>query len=300
MLLLAFQSSSLNCQALGSDTSGFTTTAQNPSSAAPATPVTLYGRIDELVEQAGATLPNHLQELTPILDRTPTQASAESKPLSGHIIRSFPMEWEGNWNGDVTVVKREHLASSWLLDPVAAYRECQGFKVGSKGTLSCIFSRDGGNLALSPPIFRTHLKIVPDLEQAVLAQYAGEIQSPGGDDLLLLPNDGKSPPKDFRLKYSLGQRSGPDIGDNFGYALVLSNQLRELAPGVIEQDIVVATSSVNLQTGGPASAGKEESVVRLSRQGDKLQVSAATVTYHSDGQCSRKIILDGVLERVGD
>ena len=100
--------------------------------------------------------------------------------------------------------------------------------------------------------------------------------------------------------FSFGKRYGPSLGGNFVDSDVLSNQLRALAPGIMEQDVVTSGTSSSLYGVPEPISSLGESVVRLTRQDDKLLVVLAYVNYQPDGMCVNKCVLEGTLQRVGD
>jgi len=78
---------------------------------------------------------------------------------------------------------------------------------------------------------------------------------------------------------------------------VVRNIIRELAPGVLEQQIITSEAERNAHT-GQLRYGYGESVIRLTKQtSDQLYAQVATVTYTQDRQFRRKIILYGALRR---
>jgi len=267
--------------------------------------VTLYGRIEQLVNRQGASLPRQLQKMTPILDLSPHNLQ-DDKPFSGKDVKSFPEEWAGIWKGSVTVTRRENMEIAWLVQPAAAYRACQFFKPGSKLTLICRFHREDGQLCLSPPVASGRFKHAEDLVQTVLAtsgEGAGSRTNRySGNRIRLGVSDfGQKTTPIARIEtFSFGKRYGPSLGGNFIESDVLSNRLRALTPDTMEQDLVTSGSSHSLYGGPETVSSLGESVVRLTRKEDKLLVELAYVNYQPDGMCVNKCVLEGTLERVGD
>ena len=262
----------------------------------------LFGRIEQLEAQQGAALPRRLQKLTPMLDLGKIAESADGKPFSGAELKSFPVEWEGTWRGNVTVVNRENLELSWLAQPAACYRSCQFFKLGSQLNLVCRFYKEDGKLTLSPPIATGRFKHAEDLVQAIIAGQNLSVKVGPGQRIRLGPDDlnQKTTPLPKLESFSFGKRYGPSIGGNFVNNDVITNQLRELAPGVVEQDVVTSGTTQSLYGVPESVSSLGESVVRLTKKDNKLLVVLAYVNYQPDGLCVNKCILSGTLERVGN
>lgn len=257
----------------------------------------LFGRIEELVNGKGASLPRQLTKMTTIIDESIGITGGDESKFSGQLIKSFPLEWEGIWKGNVRVIKQENLEICWLSQPAATYRSCQFFKPGSSLSLICRFHRDGGKLELSPPIARATLRHSEDLVETILSD---EMSGSTGQIRLGMINFGKTIPVSRIESFSFGKRYGPSIGGNFIDSDVLSNQLRELAAGVIEQDIITQGTTHSMYGAAETASSMGESVVRLTRNAGKLNISLAYVNYQHDGLCINKCVLEGTLERIGD
>ncbi len=258
------------------------------------------------MDKKGASLPQKLQTLLPILDLSKPDKNSETRLITGHIVKSFPLAWEGTWKGTVVVKKKENIEMSWLGQPASTYRSCQFFKPGSRLSLLLRFNRDGDRLSLSAPVASGTFKHAQDLIKAILVKTGEQASYPGSNPLLRLgvsdELDDSTLPVQRAESFSFGKRYGPSAGGNFVESEILSNELHELAPGVIEQDLVTSSTSQSLYgSGSPApSSSFGESVVRLSRQDDKLQLTLAYVYYQKDGFCVGKCVLEGILERIGD
>lgn len=266
-------------------------------------PLTLYGRIEQLVSQKGAVLPGRLQKMTPILDTSKSSGSDNlDKPFTGQLVQSFPLEWEGTWKGSVRVIKRECVEIGWLSQPAASYRASQFFKPGSSLQLLCRFNKEGSNLSLSAPVVTGNFRHAEDLVKAVLsssgalsAANASRISLAGVEELTA-----QTTPMVRVESFSFGKRYGPSLGGNFIDSDLVSNQLRELAAGIIEQDLVTSGKSRSLYGQSDSVSSYGETVVRLTRKEGKLLVDLAYVNYQGDGFCVGKCVLAGTLSRTGD
>ncbi len=266
--------------------------------------VKLYGRIEQLTNQKGAVLPGRMQKMTPVLDLSPP-GTDKDEIFSGQDVKSFPLTWEGTWKGVVTITKHECLEIGWLSQPAASYRSAQFFKPGSSLSLLCRFSKNGNEIGLSPPVVSGRFKHTADLVKTIIVETGADPRSSSRSNALLgigvsgFPGDGITPITRIET-FSFGKRFGPSMGGNFIDSDIQSNQLRELAPGTVEQDIVTSSTSRSLYGEPETLSSFGESVVRLSRKDDKLIVSLAYVNYQHDGFFVGKCVLEGVLERVGD
>ncbi len=250
-------------------------------------------------------MPGHMQKMTPLLDTTPTSQQSQTAPsFSGEEVKSFPLAWEGIWQGVVTVTKREGLELGWLAQPAASYRSSQFFKPGSQLSLICRFNKEGNQLSLSPPVASGRFKHTADLVKSIVQETGASSTKFSRNPLLGMDpsgiaNDGTTPISRIET-FSFGKRYGPSMGGNFINSDIQSNQLRELAPGTVEQDIVTSSTSQSMYGAPEAVSSFGESVVRLTRKDDKLIVSLAYVNYQHDGFCVGKCVLEGTLERVGN
>lgn len=148
-------------------------------------------------------------------------------------------------------------------------------------------------------MLRTRLKHAEDLVQAVLAD-AGEDMSGVNLRIGLSDLGMRTVPVFHTETFSLGKRYGPSIGGNFVESEVLSNTLRELKAGTLEQDILSSGTAKSLYTRAEPVNSLSESVLRLSKKEGKLEVNIAYVNYLPDGTCINKFMLEGYLERAGD
>ncbi len=271
------------------------------------TGVKLFGRIEQLINEKGAVLPGKMQKMTPMFDSTPPGSSTSSaeQTFTGQEVKSFPISWDGIWKGTVTVTKRECLELGWLSQPAATYRSSQFFKPGSQLSLICRFNKSGDELSLSPPVASGKFKHVADLVKTIIVETGASPRSYSrsnpllGMDLSGMANDGTTPIVRMET-FSFGKRYGPSMGGNFIDSDIQSNQLRELAPGTVEQDIVTSSTSQSMYGAPDAVSSFGESVVRLTRTNDDLIISLAYDNYQHDGFCVGKCVLEGTLHRVGD
>jgi hypothetical protein len=260
-------------------------------------PVKLFGRIEQLASGPGAKLPQ-LKALTPKLDTGSTlkgsASEQSSRPLSGKIASSFPVNWRGTWSGKLKIWSAQFDRIRWQFDPAEANKERELMTPGTEGSVSFTFSNDpSGRIALRP----TQVIFSRPMEGSRYADvFQGMNTSQLGASGEMLAQAFRNIPYMYALH--LGDlHQGVGVTGNLREAQVLKNEIRELKPGVLEQDIVNYNVDVNRES-GKTQKGYSESVLRFYRQGtDRLYVQAATVGYTEKGRFMDKIVLYGTVSR---
>lgn len=261
------------------------------TSSVPAKPVMLYGRIEELSAGTGATLPLKLTAMTPMRDTSLDKKTP--KALSGAITQTFPMDFRGTWSGDLQVYSFNYDRTAWEFDREETMKEYQILKPGTKGRTTATFYQVGSKIALEPcqVIFQGTMsgqEVMSQMQNSPLAAMFGG----GGANMM----GAMQMPVMYALH--LGDlTSGRGVTGNELNSQLVKNTLRQLAPNVVEQNVVTRDSDRNPKT-GKVKQGYSENVVRFTRQSaNQLYVQAATVSYRSDGKFQTKIILYGTLDR---
>lgn len=274
---------------LHSTTNGASTT--RPATAAK--PMMLYGRIEELSASTGATLQlGKMVSMTPMRD-TSLDKKTPPKTLSGSAVQSFPMDFRGTWTGDLQVYSFNYDKTAWEFDRAETLKEYQILRPGTKGRTTATFYQTGTKIALQPcqVIFQGVMT-----GQEMMSQMQGSPLNSllGGNSASIMAN--MQMPAMYALH--LGDlTSGRGVTGNELNSQLMKNTLRQLAPDVVEQNVVTRDSDRNPTT-GKTKLGYSESVLRFTRQSsNRLYVQAATVSYRSDGRFQTKIILYGYLDR---
>ena len=270
---------------------GTTHGATPAASSSPAKPMVLYGRIEQLAASAGASLPLKLTAMTPMrdtsLDKTPAKA------LSGNVTQSFPMDFRGTWSGELTVFSFNFDKTAWEFDRAETYKEYQILKPGTKGRTSVTFYQNQNKIQLEPSqvVFNGSLSDSSAMSQMKDSPLAG---------LFAGAASGMANMQVPMYALHLGDlSSGRGVTGNELNSQLMKNTLRQLAPGVVEQNVVTKDSDRNATT-GKVKNGYSENVIRFTRQtANQLYVQAATVSYRNDGKFQTKIILYGTLDRSG-
>lgn len=259
----------------------------------PAKPMVLYGRIEELSASTGATLQlGKMVAMTPMRD-TSLDKKTPPKTLSGSAVQSFPMDFRGTWSGDLQVYSFNYDKTAWEFDRAETLKEYQILRPGTKGRTTATFYQTGNKIALQPcqVIFQGVMT-----GQEMMSQMQGSPLNAllGGNGANIMAN--MQMPAMYALH--LGDlTSGRGVTGNELNSQLMKNTLRQLAPDVVEQNVVTRDSDRNPTT-GKMKLGYSESVLRFTRQSsNRLYVQAATVSYRSDGRFQTKIILYGYLDR---
>jgi hypothetical protein len=272
-----------------------------PTPTAPAAkkklePFKLFGRIDQLSGSAGASFPQ-LKAMTPKLDSRgvkPLQARAVDTTFSGNVIRSFPINFQGTWGGNLQLQVVQMDPTYYQVDPQEATRTQQAMRVGSTGAVNFQFQNVGQRIALEPARV---MFMVPSQDTEVGAQLDkmfGGANAGMGD---MVKQMVKSMPVPVMLEFgeintsnSMGETG---VSGNQLQAHVLKNVIRQLAPNVLEQQIVTQETTWNKQTGQPRT-GYGETVLRFTmRNAQQMYAQAASVNYGSNKHFLMKVVLGG-------
>lgn len=270
--------------------------AVETSSATARKPSMLYGRIEQLSASAGASFPS-LKAQIPKMDPrgmtlTAKATTAAPVPLSGSVVRSFPANYQGTWGGRLVLQQVQVDPNYYRIDPEEARRTVQAMKPGNIGQVNFNFDRSRGAIALEParcmfmvPASDTQ---VPD---EVNRMMGGGNAALGG--MMSQMMSGMTVP--IVLEFGDIQTSGEQtsVSGNALRQRVLKNETRQLAPNVMEQQIITEETTWNKRTHVPLT-GFGESVIRFTRQSPTvLYVQAATVSYGGDKKFLRKMVLYG-------
>ena len=272
----------------------------------------LYGRIEEIVQGPGAQFPVVLHAQTAKMDIRQTaklQQHGEAS-FSGVVVRSFPQQYTGTWGGSLKVWTSQIDPICWQIDADEANRIRQLLTSGREGTVNFNFFQDSsGTIDLEPaqvvfmvPMKDTHMQ---EEMNSLLGKGMGQ-----GDSGLNLPGmDAKQVAGMMRqmansmnvpIMVCFGNVNRSDVEGVSGNTLrasVIKNNIRQLGPGVLEQQIVTRETQRNNKT-GTVRQEYAETVIRFTNQGaNSLYVVAAAVNYTSDRKFERKLILYGTVRK---
>lgn len=254
-------------------------------------PVKLFGRIEELCGSSTAKIPLKMQAMTPLRD-----ASLDTKLSGKTAMQSFPIDFRGTWSGELTVYTANWDKSYWEFDRAEADKESSLLKPGTRGRVSVTFYQGSSNKTELQPCEVVFTSTVSAAEQmATMRKMMGNspMSSMFGNNPMMA---------NMQLPYMyalhLGDlTSGTGVTGNQLQSQLMKNTLKELARGVIEQEVVTRDWDRNATT-GKTKTGYSESVLRFTRMSERqLYLQAASVSYRSDGKFQNKVILYGTLDR---
>ncbi len=258
----------------------------------------LYGRIEQLTAGAGASFPS-LKAQTPMMDPRGVLAGKAAanggSPFLGAVLKSFPVNYQGNWGGRLVLQTVQVDPNYYRIDPEEARRTVQAMKPGNIGQVNFMFDRSRGAISLEPakclfmvPAGDTQ---VPDEMKKMLGAGGGGNAAFGG----MMSQMVSSMPVPIVLEFGDVQTSSgvTSVSGNQLRQRVLKNETRQLAPNVLEQQIVTEETTWDKHTNQPRT-GYGESVVKFTRQSPTvLYVQAATVSYGADKKYLAKMVLYG-------
>ena len=276
-------------------TTGNTTT----KSSASQKPAKLYGRIDQLFNSAGASIPKGvlLKMETPKYDFTPPTAPPanpnDQKPLTGYVTNSFPVDWKGTWSGNVSVVKFDENPLCWRGDALEMYGIRRINKPGRQGRISCTFKSDDGiRMSLDPPI----IIMTVDMQRPSFSDIVNSIPNTQVIDPSLQGMDVDTTLRGD-MKIPLGSAvSYKNVNGNPVSLSVLKNELRELDSNTMEQDVLVQMGEFN-KLMARLSNSFNETVLRFTADGDQLTLEIAQVSYDASGAFLSKTMYSGTLTK---
>jgi hypothetical protein len=272
----------------------------------PATPVTLFGRIEELTGNNSATLPIKLNLKTqkPQLDpRGQALTAATSKQnLSGGLVSSFPTDWAGTYTGQLKIHAAIFDKIRWDFDAAEASKEQQLMRPGTMGDVSFYFTQDRARKVSLQP---TQVIFTGTLGQSQTGQQMANMfsgQNQGNNPLGGMFNAGTMTAMMQSMPYQwamhLGNLTqGRGLTGNQLNSQLMKNDIRQLAPNVLEQCVVTWDNDYNPTTRKMRS-NYSESVLRFTKlNSSQLYVQAATVNYRQDGKFENKYLLYGTVNR---
>lgn len=273
---------------------------------AQATTTKLYGRIEQITSGNGANFPIILKAMTPQLDNSLVKkplsgAASEATMFSGTIAKSFPSDYRGNWGGDLTVWRVEQDPICYKIDPDEASKVLKIFKSGAKGSTNFMFAQDTrGGIVLAPAkvMFSVPGKDI-GADQQMAQMMGGQSFASMGPMGQMMQQMAQSMPVPVIFSFGDIQSSqyAKGLSGNEFVQRTLKNQVRQLAPNVLEQDIVAECNEIMRATGQPRKR-YEESVLRFTKvNSQQMYVQAAQVVFGQDRKFQQKIVMYGYVTK---
>jgi hypothetical protein len=265
----------------------------------------LFGRIEQIAGGNGASFPIVLKAMTPQLDTSldkPKLSSGASQTtmFSGVLTKSFPSDYRGNWGGELTVWRVEQDPICFKIDPEEASKVLKIFKTGAKGNTNFMFAQDTkGGIVLAPAqvMFSVPGKDV-GAEKQMAQMMGGSFAAMGPMGQMMAQMAQNMPvPVIFSFGDIQSSQFAKGLSGNEFVQRTLRNQVRELAPNVLEQQIVAEDNEIMRSTGQPRKR-YEESVLRFTKvNSQQMYVQAAQVVYGPDRKFQQKIIMYGYMTK---
>jgi len=273
-------------------------TSSAPSAVKAKTPM-LFGRIDQIAAEANVSMPPLKMEVAK-LDK-----SAESKPLeaqvsesrfSGHITSSFPMDFSGTWGGSIKVWRFSTSSASMQEDSAETSKLEKILQPGREGTVNFAFNHTGnGGISLEPTVVKM---MIPASESYGMSKMAGQMGLTS-QMMQMVSSAMSSTQIPVFLHFGEVSTAGNNevgVSGNQIQQRVVKNEIRQLSPNVMEQQIITRDETV--KAGGERREGYTESDIRFTQQSSgAMYVLAASVDYGSRGEFLRKLIMYGNVYR---
>jgi len=265
-------------------------------------PMKLFGRIEQIAGHPGASFPV-LQAMTPKMDPRglqPKRASANQDHFSGKIVRSFPAQYAGLWGGNLQVQIEQIAPAFYSVDPQEAARTAQAMRVGITGAVNFTFQNLGTNqVSLEPANVMFMVPGKDTMAADQVSQMMGGMQnSPMGAMMRQMANNMAVPvTMQFGNANTMGHAGETSLSGEQFQSSVLKNDIRQLEPGVLEQQIVTKHVYYAKNTGQPRG-GYGETVIRFIYRGPtQMYVQAATVEYDGSKRFLTKTVLGGYVQK---
>jgi len=259
-------------------------------------PNMLFGRIEQLAGNSGATFPS-LKAMTAMPDKRvaqtiPGQTQINNGALSGLVVHSFPSNYQGNWGGHIVIQTVQLDPNYYRVDPEEAAKTAAALHSGLQGDVNFMFAKLAGKVDLEPT---KAMFMVPasatSMSDEVRKMYGGNPAMAG-----MMSSMVNSMPVPISLEFgevhrtALGEAS---LAGNKVRQVVLKNEVRQLGAGAVEQQIVTEKTTWDKRTGVP-HIGYGETVMKFTTQSPTVMyVQAATVEYGADKKFLTKLVLYG-------
>ena len=264
----------------------------------------LFGRIEELTAGAGAKFPV-LKAQTAKMDLSgqTLKAGATDNMFSGQIVRSFPSELNGTWGGVLQLQQIRFDPLYYQLDPDEYKQTAELMRPGLQGKVNLVFQNTGGGVTLEPAKIFFSAPMTESRMASQMSQLGG-----GGMGVPGMGSMANNPGMAQMMKsmmmsvpyiwyMSLGTVQGTGLSGNSVQTNVMKNDVRQLNPTVIEQQIVSQEHDTNPKT-GRSRTSFSESVVRFTRYNASQQyVQAVAVDYSADKKFLRKMVFEGYVTK---
>ncbi len=268
---------------------------------APKKPIMLFGRLEEISGKAAPTFPIVLKSLTPKMDTSGLlKGQATTGTLAGTVERSYPTDFRGTWGGTLTMAQLVNSPLSYQIDPEETRKVASLVRPGSQGTVNFSFSTDARGNVIGSPVTITFM--VPANQtnsfQAAMQQAGGANamgnQAMAGMMQSMMGN--MKVPIAMRFGEFQSDASTPGVSGNSLSISLISNRIRQLSPGIMEQQMI--TQENERTKAGKAYSTYNENVFRFTQRGSsQMYVEVASVSYDMARRFMRKYVLYGYINK---
>lgn len=259
----------------------------------------LFGRIEQISASGDLKMPV-LKALTPQLDPRGLTGKVDESKYSGTIAKEFPSEFKGTWGGTLKVWTYSYSPLYLKIDPAEAVSMAKIMKRDRSGVANFIFREDRAHkMALDPT------SVLLSVPMKDTNTYSQMMKGGGPNNLGVFASQfeqimGNMETPCVAVHFDNYRADGvteTGVSGNKSAGQVVKNVLRQLAPQVVEQQIVSKFTSIIKGT-NKKSTGYSESVIRFKKlsQG-QLYVLAASVNYSDKGEYLNKFIMYGTIDR---
>lgn len=265
-------------------------------------PMKLFGRIEQLSGSADVKLPP-LKALTPQLDPRGftgnVAGGVDESKYSGTIAKEFPNEFKGTWGGTLKVWTYTYSPLYLKLDPAEAASMVKIMKRDRQGVANFVFREDRSHkIALDPTsvLLSVPMKDTNTYSQMMKGGGPGNMGAFASQFEQIMGNMETPCVAVHFDNYRADGVTETGVSGNKSAGQVVKNVLRQLAPGVVEQQIVSKFTTIVKGT-NKKNTGYSESVIRFKKlSAGQLYVLAASVNYSDKGQYLNKFIMYGTID----
>lgn len=262
----------------------------------------LFGRIEQISASGDVKMPV-LKAMTATMDPRgqKLKGEADENHYSGTIANNFPEEFTGQWGGSMQVWSYHYSPYYLKVDQAEAVQSVKILKKGRNGVVNFNFYRDSkGKTALQPAEVLVSIPMKDSYTFSQMMKGSG-VQgqvSPFGKEFQNVMGNMEAPM--IKINFGNFQTDGvmtTGVSGNQARQTVVKNAIRQLAPNVVEQQIITKVVS-RVKGKNKTNTGYAESVLRFKKlNSQKLYVLAATVNYTSGGKYLDKLIMYGTVDR---
>lgn len=265
-------------------------------------PLVLFGRIEEISSKSEPSFPIVLKALTPKMDRAPLlKGEASAGTLAGSVVRSYPADFRGTWGGTLQLAQLQIDPLNYQIDPDEVQKTQSILQRGTQGTVNFTFTTDGqGQTYVEPAKIVFMVPFGKTNQSQQLSQMLQGQQGAGAAPMAGMMSQMMSTMKvPAIMSFGNTQSSAltPGISGNQFTIKVLSNRIKQLAPGVMEQQII-NQEDIDIKGSGRRYGTYNENVFRFTERGrNQLYVELASVSYAMDRRFLRKMVFYGYVNR---